>query len=200
MKLNETPVRTCRNFNINNIKIEDIEVSKKIENFNNVKINGINEKNSIIYEKFQKKLKYGIGEKLENEVNNSSNHSLGVELKENSNIEIEYDFDEKNLKLIDNIEIIANENIKANILIKYKSQTEHECYHNGIIKLRAKENAKFNVIIVNLLNTKSNNFLSIENELGENANINYTIVDFGGKHSITNYYSNLERKIGKKSN
>ena len=42
------------------------------------------------------------------------------------------------------------------------------------------------------MNTKSNNFLAIENDFGENAKINYTIVDFGGKHSITNYYSNLQ--------
>ena len=34
--------------------------------------------------------------------------------------------------------------------------------------------------------------LAIENDFGENAKINYTIVDFGGKHSITNYYSNLQ--------
>ena len=31
-----------------------------------------------------------------------------------------------------------------------------------------------------------------QNSLEENAKINYTIVDFGGKHSITNYYSNLQ--------
>ena len=42
------------------------------------------------------------------------------------------------------------------------------------------------------MNTKSNNFLAIENEFEENAKINYTIIDFGGKHSITNYYSNLQ--------
>ncbi len=42
------------------------------------------------------------------------------------------------------------------------------------------------------MNTKSNNFLAIENNFEENAKVNYTIVDFGGKHSITNYYSNLQ--------
>lgn len=42
------------------------------------------------------------------------------------------------------------------------------------------------------MNIKSNNFLAIENDFVENAKINYTIVDFGGKHSITNYYSNLQ--------
>ena len=37
----------------------------------------------------------------------------------------------------------------------------------------------------------SNNFISFENLFEENAKVNYTIVDFGGRNSITNYYSNL---------
>ncbi len=35
LKLNDTPVRTARNFNINNIKIEDNILQNKIEEFNN---------------------------------------------------------------------------------------------------------------------------------------------------------------------
>ena len=38
LKLNETPVRTSRNFNINNIKLEDIEIPEIIDNFNNLQI------------------------------------------------------------------------------------------------------------------------------------------------------------------
>ena len=38
--------------------------------------------------------------------------------------------------------------------------------------------------------------MSIQNKLEENAKINYTIIDFGGKNSITNYYSDL---LGKNS-
>ena len=34
MKLNETPVRTSWNFNINNIKLENIEIPEKIPTFN----------------------------------------------------------------------------------------------------------------------------------------------------------------------
>ena len=34
MELNETPVRTSRNFNINNIKLDNIEIPKKIPTFN----------------------------------------------------------------------------------------------------------------------------------------------------------------------
>ena len=39
IKLNETPVRTSRNFNINNIKLEDVKISNTIENFDNISIN-----------------------------------------------------------------------------------------------------------------------------------------------------------------
>lgn len=41
MKLNQTPVRTARNFNINNIKIEDFEMSKTVPEFNGTKLTGI---------------------------------------------------------------------------------------------------------------------------------------------------------------
>jgi hypothetical protein len=44
---------------------------------------------------------------------------------------------------------------------------------------------------VNLLNSNANNFISIDNKLEKNAKSNYCIVDFGGKNSVTNYYSNL---------
>lgn len=138
------------------------------------------------------------GIELEKEVIEKANHKLKIFLKNSDNIEIKNSFDKENQNLVESIEIIANEGTKANVLIKYTSKEDLEFYHNGIIRVNAKENANLQITIVNLLNTKSNNFLSIENELEENANVNYTIVDFGGKHSITNYYSDLiRRKISK---
>lgn len=47
------------------------------------------------------------------------------------------------------------------------------------------------------MNTNSNNFIAIQNTLEENSNVTYWIVDFGGKNSITNYYSNLIGKYSK---
>lgn len=134
------------------------------------------------------------GTELEKEVIEKANHKLKISLKNSDNIEIKNSFDKENQKLVDNIEIIVEENAKANVLIKYTSKEDLEFYHNGIIRVNAKENANIQITIVNLLNTKSNNFLSIENDLEENSNVNYTIVDFGGKYSITNYYSNLSRR------
>ena len=199
LKLNETPVRTARNFRINNMKLENIEVPEVIPTFENVIIIGDTSKINIEQnaDNTNTNLVYGLSEELTNQVKHGANQKIKLNInntqnkKEKTEEEIDFKFDDENAVLIDNIEITANENTKSTVIIKYTSNQENESYHNGIIKSKAEKNAELNIILVNLMNTKSNNFLAIENEFEENAKINYTIVDFGGKHSITNYYSNL---------
>ena len=199
LKLNETPVRTARNFRINNMKLENIEVPEVIPTFENVIIIGDTSKINIEQnaDNTNTNLVYGLSEELTNQVKHEANQKIKLNInntqnkKEKTEEEIDFKFDDENAALIDNIEITANENTKSTVIIKYTSNQENESYHNGIIKSKAEKNAELNIILVNLMNTKSNNFLAIENEFEENAKINYTIVDFGGKHSITNYYSNL---------
>ena len=198
LKLNETPVRTAKNFRINNIKLENIEVPEVIPSFENVTIIGDTSKMDIEQnaDNTNTDLVYGLSEELTNQVKHGANQKIILNINSNQNkkseSEIDFNFDNENSVLIDNIEIIANENTKSTIIIKYTSNQENESYHNGIIKAKAEKNAELNIVLVNLMNTKSNNFLAIENDFEENAKINYTIVDFGGKHSITNYYSNLQ--------
>ena len=199
LKLNETPVRTARNFKINNMKLENIEVPEVIPTFENVIIIGDTSKINIEQnaDNTNTNLVYGLSEELTNQVKHGANQKIKLNInntqnkKEKTEAEIDFKFDDENAALIDNIEITANENTKSTVIIKYTSNQENESYHNGIIKAKAEKNSELNIILVNLMNTKSNNFLAIENEFEENAKINYTIVDFGGKHSITNYYSNL---------
>ena len=199
LKLNETPVRTARNFRINNMKLENIEVPEVIPTFENVIIIGDTSKINIEQnaDNTNTNLVYGLSEELTNQVKHGANKKIKLNInntqnkKEKTEAEIDFKFDDENVALIDNIEITANENTKSTVIIKYTSNQENESYHNGIIKSKAEKNAELNIILVNLMNTKSNNFLAIENDFEENAKINYTIVDFGGKHSITNYYSNL---------
>lgn len=216
LKLNETPVRTAKNFRINNIKLENIEVPEVIPSFENVTIigdtskmdieqnadNAYNTDTNLVYglsEELTNQVKHGANQKIKLNINSNQNEEVMPKLCECSDIkeekteaEIDFNFDNDNSVLIDNIEIIANENTKSTIIIKYTSNQENGNYHNGIIKAKAEKNAELNIVLVNLMNTKSNNFLAIENDFGENAKINYTMVDFGGKHSITNYYSNLQ--------
>ena len=192
LKLNETPVRTAKNFKINNIKLEDNIIPRNVRSFENVDI--INESSNIIIDNNVKftKLNYGLGKDLE-KLNNQANQNINIEInsKTNKNVYVNFEFDEDNLDLLDNIIITANENAKATVIIKYKSEVNIKAFHNGIIRVNAIKNSNIKVILVNLLNNESNNFIAIENTLQENAKVNYCIVDFGGKNSITNYYSNL---------
>ena len=107
-------------------------------------------------------------------------------IKENDNIKVTYDFDDDNLQLVNQIDICDTGN--ANIIIEYKSSTNKECFHNGVIKVFAKENAKLNITVINLLNNNSEHFEAMENILEDNSDLNYTIIDIGGKNSIQNYY------------
>ncbi len=189
LKINETPVRTSRNFNANNITIKDVIIPEQIKEFNNIIIKNDNVK---IEENLSDiNLSYGIGERLIEQIRKQSNKKIKIDLKENMTEQIEFKFDKDNSELVENIEIIANENSTSTIMLKYEAEEDIEAWHNGLIRIFAKKNSKINVIFINLMNTKSHNFISIENQIEENASVDYTVVDFGGKNSITNYYTNI---------
>lgn len=178
MKLNYTPLRTSKNFNINNIEL-DIDIPKKISEFKNIKLNKkVKELKKYIF------FKYGVGLDYK-----FANHKVEINLEDNDNINLIYNFDDENINLINQILIKAYGN--SSITIEYKSKTNKKCWHNGGIKLIANENANVNVNIINFLNENSNNFETIENELYKNSKTNYTIIDIGAKTSISNYYSNV---------
>lgn len=192
LKLNETPVRTSRNFLINNIKLENVVIPEKLEMFQNVMVTGTESFNKDINKQH---LNYGLSEELEENVFYKANSQIAINVKENDNIKVTYDFDDDNLQLVNQIDIWATGN--ANIIIEYKSSTNKECFHNGVIKVFAKENAKLNITVINLLNSNSEHFEAMENILEDNSDLNYTIIDIGGKNSIQNYYSNIIGKSAK---
>lgn len=185
LKLNETPIRTSKNFLINNIKLTDVEIPETVEKFKNIEIIGGKNITESIEET---KLTYGLGEILQNNIIKNSNSKLNIDA-ENEEIKIIYDFDDENINLINNI--VVNATKKCKLYIVYKSNTNKECFHNGVIKINALENSKIDVVVVNTMNKNSNNFEAYENIIESNASVNYTIIDIGGKNSITNYYSNI---------
>lgn len=183
IKLNQTPVRTSRNFNINNIKLKNIAIPNEIEEFKNIDIKG---KINLGQNKID--LKYGVG------ITNKPNVKLNIDVnkKEKYPYEIEFRLDKENMNLVENIEINAAENSEATVIIKYKAENSVKGFHNGVIKVNANKKSKIDVILVNLVNEQTNNFISMQNELEEESKLNYTIVDFGGKNNVTNYYSNIK--------
>ena len=191
LKLNETPVRTSRNFNINNIKLENVKIPEVVKNFTNVKIKNETDKIKIDSNLDELFLNYGVGNIFVEQVKKIANKKLKITIdtKIKKEVFIDFTLDEENSNLIDNIEIIANENSKATIYLKYESKVS--AFHNGVLKVIAKENSNIDVVIVNLVSSSTNNFLSVENEILDNAKVNFVIVDFGGNASITNLYSNI---------
>lgn len=194
LTLNETPIRTAKNYAINNIKLDSIEIPKKIQKFNGLKILGDIEKFEILEMTKLSEFKYGNGVFLENQIKENSNKEIFIKSEKNDNKELQlnYEFSKENRDLIENIEIELGENSKSIIILKYKSNDDVYSYHNSKIKVLANKDSKVNIIILNMLNNNSNNFIAIESILEENADAKYTIVDFGAKNSITNYYANLQ--------
>lgn len=187
MVLNETPVRTSRNFLINNIKLEDVEFPNNLKEFNNVEIISDNTKVEKVNDDIV--LTYGLGKELEENSNKSCNNSIQLNIDKKDDIRIIYSFDDENCNLINKIEINASKD--CSVTVEYKSNTSKKCFHNGIIKVNCINKAKVKLSVINLLNENSLNFESFENELSENANLEYTIIDIGAEKSVSNYYSNL---------
>lgn len=188
IKVNETPVRTSRNFRINNIKLENINIPEERVEFKNANV--ISEDILVSEDVTEIPLTFGNGSFLENNVENYANNTLKiVTTKNKKDVKIIYTLDSENKTLINNLEIVANHDV--NVTIMYKSNTNEECFHNGIIRLFANENVKVNIEIINLLNNNTYNFDSIENKIYSNSNVRYTIIDIGGKYSVSNYYSDI---------
>ena len=171
MKLNETPVRTCRNYNINNIDFDEKLISKASK-FNNLKIIKETEKDEVItdfdFEDFD--IKYGTGLTYKN---SNQNIRININSKTDKEIKLEFDFDEKNLNLIDNIEIVAKENTVSNIYIVYRQRNSSKAFHNGLIRVLLNENSKATVTIINLLSSESSNILAIDGKLENNSKLKY---------------------------
>ena len=127
LKLNDTPVRTSRNFGINNIKLENIDIPERLEKFQDVEI--ISENCIVDDNTSNQELTYGNGKILEENVSKYSNNNIKVIANKNANIKIKYNFNDENLKLINNIDIIANNNI--NVIIHeptLKAEEFNECH------------------------------------------------------------------------
>ncbi|MBR1802837.1 MAG: SufD family Fe-S cluster assembly protein [Clostridia bacterium] len=187
LKVNRTPVRTSRNFKINNIKLEDVNIPEKVWSFKPATITSSNlvENNVAV-----SGLTYGLGDSLLKNVMQCANHKAKITVdKQDKDIKMIYHFDDENTNLINYIEIDAKEN--ANVIVEYKSNTEKECFVNSIIKIVACQQVMINVFVINLLNESSNFFLAMENSLEENSNLQYTVIDLGAKNSIQNYYANM---------
>ena len=88
MLVNETPIRTSKSFNINNIEINDFNINKKdIKPFQNYIIkNNFEEALEVNEIKNDISFKYGLGQEIENYIK-ESNLNLEINLNDYKNKE-----------------------------------------------------------------------------------------------------------------
>ena len=189
MIVNETPIRTSRNYEINNINLKEFDLPNNIGKFDELHIL----KGKISEEKVNlKKLKYGLSKKIYKQIQENSNKNIKIEIKKEEMVEVNFDFNKENSSLVCNIEIEAFEGSNGVVILKYESKDDDTHFNNSQINIRCENSANLRIVFVNLLNTNSNNFVAIENVLEDEANLDFTIIDFGGKNSVSNYYSNIK--------
>ncbi len=196
--LNNTPVRTSVNFGMNNIVLKEIQLPQKVSKFNSFNIVNdttnitINSNSTLKEEKFV----YGVGKEIE-EIEKNLKFEINLEkAEEKEKAFIQYNLSEKENTLSNYVKIEAQEYSKGNVILKYNSEDDVKHIAMSNIKVDAKANSDSQLVVLNMLNSNSLNFMSIEANIEENAKLNVVIIDFGGQKSISNYYSNL---VGKNS-
>ena len=197
--LNNTPVRTSVNFGINNISVKEIELPQNLEKFKNFNLINETENIDVSYNATldEEKFVYGVGDEVENLEKNSKFRIKLKESAKNEKVFLKYNLNKKESALSNYIKIDAKEKSNGSVVIKYNSEDNNTHLAMESIKIDVQKDSIVQVVIINMLNEISTNLLSVEVKLEENANVNVIIIDFGGKTSISNYYSNLE---GKNSN
>ena len=121
IKLNETPVRTARNFNINNIKLENIDIRRRLKPFQSAEVFLESSKDVALREIYDIALEYGICDLLTEQ---ASNYELTVNInsKMKNTVMVDFKFDKENDYLVDKIFIDAKPDTKSNVIIKYTSK------------------------------------------------------------------------------
>ena len=194
-RLNDTPLRTSNNYGINDISLEiEKPVIKEFDNFS-IQTYEPEENVKMTFGGIDNKIDSKIG--LEINCNNQIEITIPENVECKTPIVLDYEFDEDNNNLADNIIINMEKNSKAIFYIKFYSDNKNEKFFHYLKQTtKLEKNANANINIINLLNRESTSFLAVENEVNENAFLEHTIIDLGGKNKISNYYSKL---IGDKS-
>ena len=179
--LNATPLRTSENYQINDLKITlDIPTAKE---FNNIELKNTDK---IVLKNIENTL---LSNKIGLEL--QTNYALNIIIPKNTKIDnnIELNFKLSQETLISKINLQYEQNSEANIIIKF----EGKGFNYSDIELTAEEYVKGKIIVANLLDNQDNtNILAISNNIADNAEITYIIVDFGAKNKISNYYTELK--------
>lgn len=78
--LNKTPMRTSRNFGMNEIKVADVEIPSQLETFDAVQIVNPNPQVTITRQTKEETIAYGVGEMMVQQVQEHSNCRMHINI------------------------------------------------------------------------------------------------------------------------
>ena len=90
--LNETPVRTAVNFNINNISLDNIDIPNNLPKFQNIEIKYDESKVKVTDSIERQNIEYGILDDLTDKTFSNANSNINIEIKENIEENIRINF------------------------------------------------------------------------------------------------------------
>ena len=184
MKINVSPILTTQNYNINYLEIEELNKFDRYIKLDAIRFENIKQTEYQVIEHPEIALKYGVSHELRDKIQYEIKLNINSKVFNKKYIVIDND----KLSNASSIDINVEQDSKACIYIVYKGLK----YNNAIIKSSIAENAQAKIYVINLVNEKADNYLSIENTLADNSNLDYTIIDIGGNNSVTNYCSILQ--------
>lgn len=195
--LNKTQTRTSNNYGINEIKLKlDIPEIREFQNFTLISPEA--DKLIIASDETSQSKEGSNNEKMFSRIGLElkANHTTNITIPENTKINepviLEFEFDDENRNLVDNVKITFKKNSEATIILKYKAeQNEEKYFHYLKNEVNLEENARGTIIISNLINMQSDSFIAMENSLEENSKLTSINIELGGKNRISNYYSKL---------
>lgn len=190
--LNETPIRTTNNYEINDIKLELDEKQIAFKEFNGLTINKDEKGGS-------SKALISDTKVVDGEFNSKINlpsdkyYSTIIDIKEYSkeNVEVSLLFDKDNNTYVGELVFNVAENAESRIVIKCNSKDNTDALINLKVLANLDKNAVATVIVENNIGDSTNTFISIENNLEENAKLYTTTLDLSGKNKVSNIYTRL---------
>lgn len=197
-ELNQTPVRTAKNYGINSIFVEKNEkFAQKIKNLskNRAKFENINIENAEnceIVDNANFEIDNYLSEDFCKELNETATLNRSFIFKKSSQKPtfITFNPDKKNDVLIDKLHFVIQNDVDAKIVLRFNSNNT-SVYQNGILKIDLQDNSSANIIVLNDGNFDAEHYFSIQSSVQKNATLTMNIVDFASKNSIWSYNSKL---------
>ena len=178
MELNQIPVKTTNNFNINNLKI-DLNLPTEFSNNDYLLKNTDKIKINKRYDSTISKIGLTFKKAL----------TLDITIDKIINDDIEFTYNFDNSDLISNINIHFLENSKANIIFKYISTNQEKHFNHTKFNIILDKQAEGNICILNFLNKNSTNIIASESKLNEYSILTQNLIDTNGNIRIYNIYS-----------